>query len=68
MRISTIHSFAKEIISLTSSALGIGTNFMTVVGQYERQKIFDKVFDEYLQGKTRKSQCFSKIFRLIYMI
>lgn len=58
MRISTIHSFAKEIISLTSSALGIGTNFMTVVGQYERQKIFDKVFDEYLQGKNQEEPMF----------
>lgn len=58
MRISTIHSFAKEIISLTSSVLGIGTNFMTVVGQYERQKIFDKVFDEYLQGKNQEEPMF----------
>lgn len=60
MRISTIHSFAKEIISLTSSALGIGTNFMTVVGQYERQKYLIKYLMNICREKPGRANVFRK--------
>ena len=58
MRISTIHSFAGEIISNTSTVLGVGTEFNTVSGKYEKQKIFDRLFAEFLE----KENCDSPLF------
>lgn len=58
MRISTIHSFAKEIIANTSVALGIGTNFNTVVGKYDKQKIFDRFFATYLEEENDRNPIF----------
>lgn len=58
MRISTIHSFAKEIIQNTSSAVGIGSNFATVTGTYEKQKIFDRLFTEYLEEANKEEPLF----------
>jgi len=58
MRISTIHSFAKEIISNTSITLGIGTDFTTISGKYDKQKIFDRLFTEYLEEENSKSPIF----------
>ena len=58
MRISTIHSFAKDIISATSITLGIGTDFITVVGKYEKQKIFDRIFTQYLEQMNERSPLF----------
>jgi superfamily I DNA/RNA helicase len=58
MRISTIHSFAKEIIQNTSVVVGVGTNFVTVSGNYERQKIFDRVFTEYLEKINKEEPLF----------
>ena len=58
MRISTIHSFAKEIIKNTSISFGVGTNFTTVSGIYEKQKIFDRLFTEYLSAYNEEKPIF----------
>ena len=58
MRISTIHSFAKEIISQTATVLGIGTDFTTVVGKYDKQKIFDRLFTAYLEKENERDPIF----------
>lgn len=58
MRISTIHSFAKEIIQKTSIAVGVGTNFATVSGSYERQKIFDRFITKFLEKENRTNPLF----------
>lgn len=58
MRISTIHSFAKEIIQKASIAVGVGTNFATVSGSYERQKIFDRLFTKFLERENRTNPLF----------
>ena len=58
MRISTIHSFAKEIISNTAIILGIGTDFTTVVGKYDKQKIFDRLFTAYLEEENEQDPIF----------
>ncbi|WP_019680705.1 UvrD-helicase domain-containing protein [Ruminococcus flavefaciens] len=58
MRISTIHSFAKEIISNTAITLGIGTDFTTIIGKYDKQKIFDRLFTEYLEKENESSPIF----------
>lgn len=58
MRISTIHSFAQEVIQKTSSSLGIGTNFSTISGDYDRTRIFDKLLDEYLKKKNQTEPMF----------
>lgn len=58
MRISTIHSFAKEIISNTAITLGIGTDFTTIVGKYDKQKIFDRLFTAYLEEENKRNPIF----------
>ena len=58
MRISTIHSFARDIISATSVTLGIGTDFTTVTGKYDKQKIFDRLFNAYLEKENAESPVF----------
>lgn len=58
MRISTIHSFAKEIISNTAITLGIGTDFTTIVGKYDKQKIFDRFFTAYLEEENKRNPIF----------
>lgn len=58
MRISTIHSFAKEIISNTAITLGIGTDFTTVTGKYEKQKIFDRLLTLYLEEENKRNPIF----------
>lgn len=58
MRISTIHSFAKEIISNTAITLGIGTDFTTIIGKYEKQKIFDRLFTVYLEEENKRNPIF----------
>jgi ATP-dependent exoDNAse (exonuclease V) beta subunit len=58
MRISTIHSFAKEIISNTAVTLGIGTDFYTITGKYDKQKIFDRLFAQYLEEENENSPLF----------
>ena len=56
IRISTIHSFAKDVIKKTSVVLGVGTNFSTVSGGYEKQKIFDRLFAEFLGKYNRENK------------
>ena len=58
MRISTIHSFAKEIISNTAITLGIGTDFTTIIGKYDKQKIFDRLFTSYLEEENKHNPIF----------
>lgn len=58
MRISTIHSFAKEIIANTAVAIGVGTNFNTVIGKYDKQKIFDRLFTTYLENENKSNPIF----------
>lgn len=60
MRISTIHSFSNAIIKDTSLPLGIGVDFSTVSGSYQKQKIFDGFFNEYLQKKNDEESMFFK--------
>lgn len=55
MRISTIHSFAKEIIQNTSLPLGIGTDFTTVGGNYQREKILKKNLGLFLSKRFEKN-------------
>ena len=58
MRISTIHSFSKLVIKDTSLPLGIGVDFSTVSGNYQKQKIFDQYFNEYLKKKNEEEPMF----------
>lgn len=58
MRISTIHSFAKEIMKNTTLPLGIGADFATVNGNFERAKILRRVLNEYLEKKNKADPSF----------
>ena len=58
MRISTIHSFAKEIIQRTSIPLGIGTNFATVSGNYQRRQILKRHLSKYFEEKLASDDNF----------
>lgn len=58
MRISTIHSFAKEIISNTAITLGIGTDFTTISGKYDKQRIIDRLFTAYLEEENKSNPIF----------
>ena len=58
MRISTIHSFSNLVIKDTSLPLGIGVDFSTVSGNYNKQKIFDQYFNEYLKKKNEEEPMF----------
>lgn len=58
MRISTIHSFSNLVIKDTSLPLGIGVDFSTVSGNYQKQKIFDQYFNEYLKKKNEEEPMF----------
>lgn len=58
MRISTIHSFAGEVFKNTALALGIGTNYTTISGYYDRNVVFDRIFDTYLTEKNQESPLF----------
>ena len=62
MRISTIHSFAKDIIKRTSIPLGIGTDFSTVVGNYQRRLILRRYLSDYFEKKINDDPNF--IFNL----
>jgi ATP-dependent exoDNAse (exonuclease V) beta subunit len=58
MRISTIHSFSNAVIADTSLPLGIGTDFSTISGNYQKHKIFDQFFNDYLQKKNEDEPMF----------
>lgn len=62
MQISTIHSFARKIIEKTSIPLGIGTEFKTSSGIYERRGIFNRNFNEFLKKKSSDNPFF--VFQL----
>lgn len=53
MRISTIHSFAKDIISRTSLPIGIGADFSTLVGDFTRKQILKKHLNSFFEGKVK---------------
>lgn len=58
MRISTIHGFAREIMSNNAAVLGVGTDFTNAVGTYEKRKIFERLFSDYLTEKNRTDPSF----------
>lgn len=60
MRISTIHSFAKDIISNTAAAIGAGADVSVVSGKYDKQRIFDRFFNEYLAKENKSAPFFFK--------
>lgn len=62
MQISTIHSFAKGIMKSTSLPLGVGADFATVNGDYERKKILRRVLNVYLVKKNKEDKKF--LYRL----
>ena len=62
MQISTIHSFAKEIMKNTSLPLGVGADFNTVNGDFERAKILRRVLNEYLAKKHQEDPSFAFSF------
>lgn len=55
MRISTIHSFAKEIIQNTSIPIGIGSDFSTVNGVYEKRRFLQRNLNAYLSEKRSEN-------------
>lgn len=59
MQISTIHSFAKDIMKNTPLALGVGADFSTVNGDFERMKILRRVLNEYLAKKYQEDPSFT---------
>lgn len=58
MRISTIHSFSNLVIKDTSLPLGIGVDFSTISGSYQKSKIFDQYFNEFLKKKNDEEPMF----------
>lgn len=58
MCISTIHSFTGDIIKNTSTALGIGGDFRTVSGNYQKQLIFDDYLNIFLEKKNSDDSMF----------
>lgn len=58
MCISTIHSFTGDIIRNTSTALGIGGDFRTISGNYQKQLIFDDYLSSFLERKNSEDAMF----------
>ena len=58
MRISTIDSFSNLVIKDTALPLGIGVDFSTISGNYQKQKIFDRYFNKYLTKKNEEEPMF----------
>lgn len=58
MCISTIHSFANSVIKNTALPLGIGVDFATISGNYQKQRIFDAYFNDYLLEKNKDEPLF----------
>lgn len=54
MRISTIHSYAKYLISLLGMELGYGAEVHVTSGEYIRKQIVAEKLDQYLEEKTRQ--------------
>lgn len=53
MNISTIHSFAKRIISENSVHLGLGKDFRIITAKTEREKLIDKQLSELLVNNPK---------------
>lgn len=49
VRISTIHSLCKEIISKFGTKLGLGTDFRIISGSYRRKEILQEELDRWLE-------------------
>ena len=54
MRISTIHSYAKYLISLLGMEMGYGAEVSVTSGEYTRKQIVAEKLDQYLAEKTRQ--------------
>lgn len=54
MRISTIHSYAKYLISLLGMELGYGAEIHVTSGEYIRKQIVEEKLDQYLEEKIRQ--------------
>ena len=54
MRISTIHSYAKYLISLLGIEMGYGAEVSVTSGEYIRKQIVAEKLDQYLAEKTRQ--------------
>ena len=52
MRISTIHSMAKEILKSYASKLGLGKNFAISGSNYEKRKVIHDALSEYVLSKN----------------
>ena len=50
MRISTIHSMAKEILKIYAAKLGLGTNFTIAGSNYEKRKVIHSALNKYISS------------------
>lgn len=57
MQISTIHSFAKEVISSIPLPAGVGSDFTPTNGNYKREKCIKERLDQFLEN-TQPSSSF----------
>lgn len=70
MQISTIHSYAKKIISQLGFEFGYGVDLGIISGEYKRKQIISKVVDEYIvAGQKRYGSDYVKKLGLpVYLI
>lgn len=70
MQISTIHSYAKKIISQLGFEFGYGVNLGITSGEYKRKKIIAKTVDEYIVAGQKKfgSDYVKKLGLPVYLI
>lgn len=70
MQISTIHSYAKKIISQLGFEFGYGEDLSVTSGDYKRKQIIARQVDEYISAGQRKfgSDYVKKLGMPVYMI
>ena len=70
MQISTIHSYAKKIISQLGFEFGYGVDLGITSGEYKRKQIISKIVDEYIvAGQNRYGSDYVKKLGLpVYLI
>lgn len=70
MQISTIHAYAKRLISLLGIEMGYGVEVSIVSGEYARKQIIAEKLDQYLMEKVRQygEEYTSKLGQPIYAI
>ena len=70
MQISTIHSYAKKLISLLGQELGYGYDISIKAGEYGRKQIIAEELDLYLQeqGKAHGKDYTEKLKYPVYKI